>query len=259
MTSPIELKYGWLPDLPDYRDHRYKLLESAPELPSGVDLRVGYPGVYDQGDLGSCVANAVAYMFEYVRFKQGDGGGGVPPFDPSRLFLYWEARRLMGPGWTGVDNGTFNRLAIKAAVESGIAPESDWPYDQSKVFTQPPQLAYDHAVQFKAMEYLRLDNSNLIELKQCLTDGYPFVFGFTVFGKFPGLLPGHMATLPVPGEQLLGGHSVVCMGYSDQLSGFLCKNSWGTSWGNNSDFVMPYEYLTETDLANDFWTIRNVT
>ena len=47
-------KYGWIPDLPDARDHMY----SAPRatmtrLPSQVDLRPQCPPVYDQGELGS--------------------------------------------------------------------------------------------------------------------------------------------------------------------------------------------------------------
>ena len=53
--------YGWIPDLPDARDHMY----AAPPpvlaaLPPQVDLRPTCPPVLDQGDLGSCTANAIA-------------------------------------------------------------------------------------------------------------------------------------------------------------------------------------------------------
>ena len=58
---PINRKYGWAPDLPDHRDHLY----SAPQpvlakLPPKKDLRSGCPPVYDQGQLGSCTANAIS-------------------------------------------------------------------------------------------------------------------------------------------------------------------------------------------------------
>ena len=54
-------QYGWLPDLPDARDHMY----AAPPpvlaaLPTKADLRPQCPPVLNQGDLGSCTANAIA-------------------------------------------------------------------------------------------------------------------------------------------------------------------------------------------------------
>jgi len=54
-------RYGWLPDLPDHRDHYYAaVVEKAAALPASVDLRAQCPPVYDQGQLGSCTANAIA-------------------------------------------------------------------------------------------------------------------------------------------------------------------------------------------------------
>jgi hypothetical protein len=53
--------YGWLPDLPDHRDHLYAApAEITAKLPANVDLRTRCPSVYDQGQLGSCTANAIS-------------------------------------------------------------------------------------------------------------------------------------------------------------------------------------------------------
>ena len=59
-------RYGWQPDLPDQRDYRYTApLAVVAKLPEKTDLRPGCPPVYDQGQLGSCTANAISAAFEF--------------------------------------------------------------------------------------------------------------------------------------------------------------------------------------------------
>ena len=64
-------KYGWIPDLPDHRDFLYA---AAPKvlatLPPNMDLTNQCPPVYDQGQLGSCTANAIAAAIEFDLMKQ---------------------------------------------------------------------------------------------------------------------------------------------------------------------------------------------
>src|SRR5690242_18662773 len=63
--------FGWSPDLPDQRDHLFSapLLKLGP-LPAKVDLRKQCPKVYDQGQIGSCTANAIAGAIEFDLGKQ---------------------------------------------------------------------------------------------------------------------------------------------------------------------------------------------
>ncbi|HTV75875.1 MAG TPA: C1 family peptidase, partial [Candidatus Baltobacteraceae bacterium] len=96
--------------------------------------------------------------------------------------------------------------------------------------------------------------------KGCLASGYPFVFGFTVYESFESAQvarTGH-ASLPKSGEQSIGGHAVMCVGYDDAKQWFIVRNSWGPNWGMKGYFTLPYVYLTATNLASDFWTIRVV-
>ena len=87
---PRQIKrFGWVPDLPDARDHLY----AAPpqyltNLPAKADLRDGCPKeIYDQGQLGSCTGNGWAAAVEFLRMKQG-----LTDFTPSRLFIYYNER-----------------------------------------------------------------------------------------------------------------------------------------------------------------------
>jgi C1A family cysteine protease len=101
---------------------------------------------------------------------------------------------------------------------------------------------------------------DLNQMKGCLASGYPFVFGFTVYKSFEDdavAQSGH-APMPAAGEQVLGGHAVSAVGYDDAQQWFICRNSWGTGWGMQGYFTLPYAYLTQASLSDDFWTIRLV-
>ena len=64
--------------------------------------------------------------------------------------------------------------------------------------------------------------------------------------------------MPKIGETLLGGHACYCLGYDDSKSSFIVRNSWGTGWGDKGHFYIPYQYLTNSNLADDFWSIQLV-
>src|SRR5579872_1370158 len=84
-------RYGWVPDLPDQRDHLYAApVEMLAQLPPAADLRGQCPPVYDQGQLGSCTANAIAAAIEFDEMKQGL----TPIVMPSRLFIYYNERAM---------------------------------------------------------------------------------------------------------------------------------------------------------------------
>ena len=254
MTEPRKIRhYGWIPDIPDQRDHRY----AAPPanltaLPRSVDLRKRCPAVYDQGALGSCTANAIGGAIEFDRLKQK-----LPDFVPSRLFIYYNERKIEGT--IGIDSGAMIRDGIKSVASDGVCPEPEWPYVISKFAQKPPAQAYRDALQDRAVSYQRLIQ-DLSQMKGCLASGYPFIFGFTVYESFETATvarTGH-APLPEPGERAVGGHAVVAVGYDDAKEWFLVRNSWGTAWGMKGYFTMPYSYLIQLGLAADFWTIRLV-
>ncbi len=245
--------YGWAPDLPDHRD----LLYAAPPhvakaLPAKVDLRSKCPKVYDQGQLGSCTANSIAGAIEFDQMKQGSP---KPPFTSSRLFIYYNERAMEGT--VSSDSGAQIRDGIKSCANLGTCPEEMWPYDIAKFAEKPPAPCYTTAAQHLVKLYSRVPRV-LNSMKGCLADGYPFVFGFTVYESFEGeaVAKTGIVPLPQPKEAVVGGHAVMAVGYIDAEQMFLVRNSWGPKWGLKGYFKLPYAYLTDADLSDDFWTIR---
>src|SRR5208282_408149 len=96
------------------------------------------------------------------------------------------------------------------------------------------------------------------DMKVCLASGYPFVVGITVYEGFESPQVAQTGVVPMPGlnENVIGGHAVLVVGYSDEDQVFIVRNSWGTGWGLNGYFLIQYTYLSNPDLADDFWTIR---
>jgi C1A family cysteine protease len=244
-------KYTWKPDLPDIRDYRLQL--DSTTLPAKVDLRGQYSLIFDQGQLGSCTANSIAMAIDYERLRQG-----LKPLVPSRLFIYYNERSMEGT--IKEDSGAMIRDGIKSVAKQGVCKESTWKYNIAKFKNKPTKSAYSSAAKNLVKEYLRLDNSKLQDLKACLASGYGFVFGFSVYSNFESQQVAQTGEVEMPqhGEQMLGGHAVFCVGYDDAKQKFIVRNSWGQEWGDNGHFYIPYSYLINTNLADDFWTIRLV-
>ncbi len=246
--------YGWIPDLPDRRDHLYAApSEILLKLPPMVNLRAQCPPVYDQGQLGSCTANAIAAAIEFERMKQA-----LQDFIPSRLFIYYDERAMEGT--VESDSGAQIRDGIKSVAKQGACPESQWPYDISKFAVQPPAQCYQEALKDRVVQYTRVAR-NLDQMKGCLASGYPFVFGFTVYQSFesPEVAQSGIAPMPQPGDAPVGGHAVLAVGYDDGQQRFIVRNSWGPGWGMQGYFTLPYGYLTDRGLSSDFWTIRLIS
>jgi C1A family cysteine protease len=251
-TRPVQ-RFGWIPDLPDARDYMY----SAPEevlasLPKKLDLRSKMPKVYDQGHLGSCTANAIGAAFEFDQIQSGG-----PDFMPSRLFIYYNERAIEGS--VDSDSGAMIRDGIKSIAKLGVCDEETWPYDITRFMEKPPKPAYREAATHQATVYRRL-MGNLHQMQGCLASGYPFVFGFSVYESFLEDEVARTGEVPLPprGEQLIGGHAVVAVGYDDGIQRFVVRNSWGPKWGMRGYCTMPYGYLTDPQLARDFWAIYTV-
>jgi C1A family cysteine protease len=251
-VRPVQ-RFGWVPDLPDARDFLYAAPEEVlTKLPKQFDLRAKMPRVFDQGHLGSCTANAIGAAFEFDLISEG-----LKDFMPSRLFIYYNERAIEGT--VDTDSGAMIRDGIKSIAKVGVCDEAIWPYDIARFTERPPRKAYADAKKHRATLYRRV-NGTLHQLQGCLASGYPIVFGFSVYESFMSDEVARTGEVPLPprGEQLVGGHAVVAVGYDDELQRFIVRNSWGDGWGMKGYCTMPYGYLTDPQLARDFWAIYTV-
>jgi C1A family cysteine protease len=244
--------YGWTRrDIPDQRDLCY----AAPrrKVPDAVDQRPDFAGkipVWDQTILGSCTAHNIGYGLMVDQVKQG-----LPLVMPSRLFIYYQERVLENS--VDSDAGASIRDSVKAVAKFGYPDEKLWPYDVAKFARVPSQAAYaDAKARAGGLVYQRVART-LPQLMGCLADGFPIHLGFSVYESFESdrVARTGVAPMPEPGEQLLGGHAVPCVGYDKAKGVFILRNSWGKDWGQKGYFTLPLAYLTTPSLSADFWKV----
>lgn len=252
--------YGFKSDLPDARDFQYKRKLDAKQLPNKVDLRPGCPPIVDQGSLGSCTANAWAGALGYEQLRKGpspeDFGDDKTFYPISRLFIYYYERVLEGT--VRSDAGAQLRSGMKVVVNTGFCREMLWPYKIGKFNYKPSAFAQTEAANHKALGGYRV-NLSMLELCTCLAEGYPVVIGISVYDSFESDKVAKTGMVPMPNlkkESMLGGHALLVVGYDDSKRVFVVRNSWGTSWGDKGYCYIPYNYLTNSNLASDFWTLR---
>jgi C1A family cysteine protease len=276
-NSEGKLGMGWLPDYPDFRDYTEKheeitrvlvptrVLKATVRIPASVDLRSWCSPVEDQGNLGSCTANAGAGVVEY--YENRAFGKYI---DASRLFLYKTTRNLLH--WTG-DTGAFLRSTMGSLVLFGVPPEEYWPYDVGSFDNEPTAFCYAFAQNYQTIKYYRHDPPGistgelLKRIKTYLSAGHPSMFGFTVYSSISQAENNGKIPYPCKGEKILGGHAIVAVGYDDKMKirnkgtcgvettgALLIRNSWSTGWGDAGYGWLPYEYVLK-GLAEDFWSI----
>lgn len=234
--------YGWKADKPDHRDFKYSAIMPGIVIPESVDLRPKDTPIFNQLNLGSCTGNALGGHFDFIH----------PGYNSSRLFIYYNERVMEGD--VDQDGGAEIRDGISSLNTQGVCSEADWPYDIVKFADKPSDECYVAAQAEKIVSYHRI--TGLVEMLACLAEGFPFVFGFTVYEGFESeeVTKTGILNMPGPDEQVLGGHAVMAVGYDKASARLIVRNSWGAEWGDKGYFTLPFEYAEK--LASDFWTIR---
>ena len=180
-------------------------------------------------------------------------------FVPSRLFIYYNERVIEGT--VDEDSGAMIRDGMKSVAKQGAPHEKLWPY----VIPQVPHEADAGVVHgcraAPSVLYQRAHADRHAAARRASRPGYPFVFGFSVYESFESerrRQDRHACRCRSRKEQQLGGHAVLAVGYDDTESWFVVRNSWGPGWGLDGYFTLPYDYILDGSLSDDFWTVRSV-
>lgn len=277
-----EVGTGWLPPLPDFRDHTEakkdltdmtkKLgisLKAPPTFPDKVDWSNYCSSVENQLNLGSCTAHAAVGVVEYFQRR-----AHKKHIEGSRLFVYKATRNLMCV--TG-DTGAWLRNTMGALVFCGVSPEKYWPYIVADFDKEPTPFVYAVADNYEALRYFCHDplgqnipkDHVLTRVKAFLAAGIPSMFGFFGFDSFDKSNIKGGIPYPCPGERARWGHAIAAVGYDNKKEiintqcrkktkgALLIRNSWGTGWGDNGYGWLPYDYVLN-GLALDFWSLLSM-
>lgn len=132
------------------------------------------------------------------------------------------------------DVGTCIPSAVESLAKQGCCKEQLLPYTADKVNEKPSPKCYAQASLYRIKQAVELE-ANLDEMKACLAEGYPFVFGLQLFQSFSEAeLNGGFVTTPNPQyesqAQVHGWHALLAAGYDDRKQFFIVRNSWGDDW-----------------------------
>jgi len=209
----------------------------------GVDLRTrsGMPTVYDQGGLGSCMAQALCGAVA-ISLYQGDRG-------PSTLYEYYQTRALMGQ--VELDEGSTTYHAL-LALKNGVCPTLIWPYVERRCKKQPRRgrsarvNCYFQAKTCRLVEATTLAHT-VEDITRALDEGRPVVITFPVYDSFYSLSETFVISMPTEDElkrAAKAGHAVVIVGYRPLERLFIVRNSWGKAYADNGHVMFPYDFVT---------------
>ncbi len=235
------------PDEIDDRDYIYQVRHDV-KLPLHVDLRNYYPVIENQLQIGSCTAESTCESCQMFCHSE-----------KSKIFNYYTSRKLLG--LTG-DSGSTLRSAVKSANKFGIPDENLWPYDTTKIDTEPPDFVYQNALKSRITEYHRILTLDAekpeidYQVRFALAEGYPVLISAKVGIQLENLQSGMIySPLSTPGNTYWGNHAMLIVGYNYQAPFYyIVKNSWGPQWCENGYFRASVSMIT--DDVQDLWVVK---
>jgi C1A family cysteine protease len=223
---------------------------SSVGAPAAFDLRnVGgsnfITSVKDQGSCGSCVAfGSVATVEGTFRRQLNDPNRAV---DFSEAHLFYCIARAQG---RNCGNGWWCDKGLDAFKTDGVVDEACYPY-----------VAGDQNCSNRCADWQnRLTKisgwrtiTSVAQIKEWISTRGPLSCAFTVYNDFFSYRSG--VYRHVSGAAA-GGHCVSCIGYNDAGRYWICKNSWGSNWGDGGFFNIGYG---ECGIDAQMWAVDSVT
>ncbi|MEW4448900.1 C1 family peptidase [Qipengyuania sp. JC766] len=221
---------------------------SESQLPTRVDLRPYCSAVENQLETNSCVANAIVGAIELLQRK-----AGRPVTDLSRLFLYFNARRLGKR--EHLDAGTYIHHGMAAVLAHGVCEERMWPFQKVAVNEEPTQACFENAAHYEALQFARTPHQSALA---ALADELPVAFGIVLPNEcYDSARQDGVMKDPqdIPVRSQPSGHAMLMVGYDLASRLFIVRNSWGPEYGKDGYLMIPFDVMFRYSNPHQFWTI----
>jgi C1A family cysteine protease len=189
--------------------------------------------VEDQGGCGSCVAFGTIATFEaQVQIKLGNPNLGVDLSEAHLWFCYGPSH---GAGTCPV-GGWWPDESFPGLIP-GIVPAACFPYTDQN---QPCNLCSNWSTQLTEISSWETLTTQA-PMQEFISQTGPMTACFTVYEDFYYYYTGGVYEYnPETSGSVIGGHCVSVVGYNDDGQYWICKNSWGSGWGENGFFQIGY-------------------
>jgi C1A family cysteine protease len=227
--SHTKLPINRSPD--DGRDWCYnEELSLSDVIPIALDLRDKLMPIRNQGSQGTCAAHTAACMKEYQELLDNGLNAYMSPQFIYNHRIYWNNGIQDGDD-VNEDYGMTCRDIMNIMKNVGVCPEDTYPYGHKEYSKEIPQFILNVAKKYKIKGYSRI--YNIEELKHAVYNNGPCMAAFPIyhFGK-------DMWTPTIKNQLEIGGHAMTIVGYDDE--GFIIRNTWGESWGDDGYCIYPY-------------------
>ena len=210
----------------DVRDYKMVCNAAHYDFPSEFELET--VRVKQQAEVGSCVAHALSGIIEYYNFVQRDD-----TTEMSTGYIYGNRTNSSHKG-----AGMIIRDALEVVQKYGDVPRKDFPHNVEVpsailLYRKKAKELHDIGYPNRISEYCRVNT--VAAAKLALSSGVPLLMAMEWFSDMR-VVNGILTTNYIGSE---GGHCMYIYGWDER--GWKIMNSWGTEWGNNGTFILPYD------------------
>jgi Papain family cysteine protease len=228
-------------------------LPRATKLPDNFDLSISFPTPGNQGNQGSCVGWAAAYLKTYQEVVETGEDPNTIFFSPS--FIYNQIK-----SGANCDSGSQIDDALNLLSEQGDVSEARFAYKETECDVLPNDELKLEAGPFKIASWRRANTQDPTELKRHLFNETPILIAFEADDAFFDVKAGDI--YKDPPSKNAGLHAMVVVGYDNDKNAFKLINSWGTEWGDDGFAWVDYDTFTDKALygfvAQDLKSDSNV-
>lgn len=219
--------------------HSINVVKNVVVVEQPVDTLTAYelktPPVGNQAREGSCVAFAVGY-----------GAASIHQFYKTGATSYSYSTNIFSPEYLynqtkffpDCSSGTAMQTALDFIKLNGIVPWSVMPYEDAQCATMPTAEQKVLAQSYKINGYYKILTTDTSMIKSMIKQNKAVIISISVDGNFFNAKPGFI--WKNTGSPFGIGHSIIIVGYNDQLKAWKIMNSFGTAWGTNGFGYIEY-------------------